>query len=400
MNTVKKGVAKFGDLISKTYHVGTVKEIPVKLTTPWIFIAILIAYQFTTDSIWEQITYTTKTIADFSITAGGLTTIEQLVFGGSLVIGIYSSVLLHEFGHAVRAQANGLSVDEIRLWVLGGVANINLSSTTAKQEFDIAIGGPIVSAVLAVTIGGIGYLSLITGMPVLMATWLIILSGINALMLAFNLLPVFPLDGGRILRSGLQYRYGNVSATRLVKRVAMIGSLGFAIFGIKSGSVFYIFLSGLVVLISRSEMKTAVENERGKQKEETIKECGEKLHNGDSVLIVNNTNTPIPGHNEIDTTNPIRISVNNRTVTFTENVNVKKDTPDIVLVNNTKTWIENTEPTDSNTLPVTYGETILTSIKTTFNTNNTKVNKKTYATPATRRPQPTTPRNNTELHNK
>lgn len=123
------------------------------------------------------------------------------------VLLIFVSVLLHELGHSFRALREGLTAERITLWGLGGVAWIG-TPTLPGVAFRVTAAGPLVSAVLAVLLGAAGWLGRRLGLPDAVVGVTVLLAQANAVMFAFNLLPIFPLDGGRILHSALWYRCG------------------------------------------------------------------------------------------------------------------------------------------------------------------------------------------------
>src|SRR2546428_5188105 len=113
----------------------------------------------------------------------------------------YISLLSHEMGHALVARRLGVSVEGITLWIFGGVARLGGDAATAGAEARIAIAGPIVSLVLAVTFGLITLgLDAVAGPPLIDAGgfWLALSNGT---LLLFNFISAFPLDGGPILRA-------------------------------------------------------------------------------------------------------------------------------------------------------------------------------------------------------
>lgn len=112
----------------------------------------------------------------------------------------FTSLLLHELGHALQARREGMEIEGITLWLFGGVAQFRGMFPSAGAEFRIAIAGPLVSLVLGA--GFVGLALAITGVDALdgIAAWLGIM---NLALLVFNLLPALPLDGGRVLRSAL-----------------------------------------------------------------------------------------------------------------------------------------------------------------------------------------------------
>ena len=151
----------------------------------------------------------------------------------------FTSLLLHELGHAFQARREGMEIDGITLWLFGGVAQFRGMFPTAGAEFRIAIAGPLVSLVLGA--GFVGIAVAIAGVEEVdgIAAWL---GYINLALLVFNLLPALPLDGGRVLRSALWAARGDFSwATRVAATIGRaFGALfiagGLALFFWESGT--------------------------------------------------------------------------------------------------------------------------------------------------------------------
>ncbi|HVH00186.1 MAG TPA: site-2 protease family protein [Miltoncostaeaceae bacterium] len=128
-------------------------------------------------------------------------------------LAFFASILLHELGHAVQARRDGMQIDGITLWLFGGVARFAGMFPSPGAEFRIAIAGPLVSAALG---GGFIGLAYVPGLPEAAGAVCAWLGVINLALLAFNLLPALPLDGGRMLRAALWRWKGDLqSATRL-----------------------------------------------------------------------------------------------------------------------------------------------------------------------------------------
>jgi Zn-dependent protease/CBS domain-containing protein len=164
--------------------------------------------------------------------------VQYWVIGAITAGMLFVSVLLHELGHSVVALRYKVPVKSITLFIFGGVAQIGSEPPTAAAEFWIAIAGPIVSFLLA---GLFGLLQLATAgfSPLLaIAQYLALLNGSLAL---FNLIPGFPLDGGRVLRAILWGTSHNFQkATRISATIGRIIAFGFILFG-----VFQIFTGNL-----------------------------------------------------------------------------------------------------------------------------------------------------------
>jgi Zn-dependent protease/CBS domain-containing protein len=156
------------------------------------------------------------------------------------VLLLFFSVLLHEFGHAVTAQKLGIPVISITLFIFGGVAAISQDAESPGDEFKIAIAGPIVSVLTGLTFAAI-FIAL--GEINEQASALVgYLALINIVLAVFNMLPGFPLDGGRVLRSIIWKVTGSVRrSTRIVATIgSLLGSLLFVL------GIFAIFQGNLI----------------------------------------------------------------------------------------------------------------------------------------------------------
>jgi Zn-dependent protease/CBS domain-containing protein len=165
----------------------------------------------------------------------------HLAMGVAAALLFFTSVLLHELGHAWQARRDGLEIDGITLWLFGGMAQFKGAFPNPGAEFRIAIAGPLVTVVLS---GGFALLAL-AGLPSAVdgvAAWL---GYINLTLLVFNLIPALPLDGGRVLRAALWRARGDLGwATRVAADVGMgfgylfiaLGVLMFIVEGSFSGA--------------------------------------------------------------------------------------------------------------------------------------------------------------------
>ena len=159
-------------------------------------------------------------------------------------VGLFVSVLLHEFGHALTAQARGIRVPNITLFIFGGVANIAMEPRTPRDEFWITVFGPLTSLALAGVGAAVWYVTRGTLRPV--AALGVVLGFINLQLALFNLIPGFPLDGGRILRSIIWGVTGNLlRATRIASVIGQLVGYGFIVWGVYRILVQQDFASGL-----------------------------------------------------------------------------------------------------------------------------------------------------------
>lgn len=150
---------------------------------------------------------------------------EYWLMGLVAALAFFGCILLHELGHAAVARAQGIPIRGITLFLFGGVAEMADEPTSAKGEFIMAVAGPLVSVALAIGLGILAAVGHNGGWPHPVVIILGYLSFINLMVLAFNLIPAFPLDGGRVLRSILWGATGNVQ--RATRWAALLGQ-GFA----------------------------------------------------------------------------------------------------------------------------------------------------------------------------
>lgn len=170
------------------------------------------------------------------------------------VVGLFLCVALHELGHSLVAQRFGYPVRDITLYPIGGVAAIE-GSPTPRHELFIAIAGPavnvVIAAVLMVILGVMGKLPQAPeALRELGHDPLILLLQMNIMLAVFNLIPAFPMDGGRILRAFLGLRMGKAKATRIAATIGQLlaivmGLIGLGVFGVVLGNRYNI---GLVII--------------------------------------------------------------------------------------------------------------------------------------------------------
>lgn len=166
----------------------------------------------------------------------GLGNNTYIAMGAIAAVAFFASLLAHELGHALQARRDGMEIEGITLWLLGGVAKFKGQFPTAGAEFRIAIAGPLVSLGLGVAFVLIAMLSLPETVDAVVS-WL---GYINLALLVFNLLPALPLDGGRILRSTLwHFKRSYASSTRLAAGIGRLFGYGFI-----AGGIALLFLEG------------------------------------------------------------------------------------------------------------------------------------------------------------
>lgn len=161
----------------------------------------------------------------------GLATGTYLMMGTLSAVLLFACVLIHELSHSYTANRLGLDIHEITLFIFGGVAQLTKEPEDAKTELKIAIAGPLASAFLAVVFWAAARMISGAAHPVLNPI-LAYLALINLVLLIFNMIPGFPLDGGRVFRALWWLKTGDIN---MATKVASGIGKGFAIFLIVTG---------------------------------------------------------------------------------------------------------------------------------------------------------------------
>jgi Zn-dependent protease/CBS domain-containing protein len=192
----------------------------VGIDLSWIIIAILIAWSLSTGYFPFQ-------IQNLSIRIYWL-------MGIIGAVGLFFSIIAHEFCHSLVARKSGMPMKGITLFIFGGVAEMSDEPPSAGTEFLIAVVGPLSSLAIAAVFWGIYRMGITANWPQAVNGVVAYLSMINALLAVFNLIPAFPLDGGRILRSILWGWKGNL---RWATRISSSIGVGFGILLILLGFI-------------------------------------------------------------------------------------------------------------------------------------------------------------------
>jgi Zn-dependent protease len=200
---------------------GRVLGIPLRLHYTWFIIFALVAFTLV-----------------FSILDQTYPLVQRIIWGILTSLLFFASIITHELAHSILAIRNNISVKEITLFVFGGVSQITKEATHPRAELSIAIVGPLTSLALAGIFYGL-HLILASTNQLLVASSMWWLTWINVLLAAFNLIPGFPLDGGRILRALVWHQ------TRDYRRATRIAT------GVGRGIAYAFIAAGIVLVFVR-----------------------------------------------------------------------------------------------------------------------------------------------------
>jgi Zn-dependent protease/predicted transcriptional regulator len=179
----------------RSFRITRIAGIPVGVSPWWLAIVALITWSLGASYFPEEI--------------HGISPGVSYALGLGSALLLFASILAHEFGHALVARRAGIEVEEIDLWLLGGVSRMRGEAHDPDDELRFALAGPAVTAVIAVCFLVVALL-LPSSTPAVVRALVEYQVLVNALILVFNMLPAFPLDGGRVLRSLLWRRSGDI----------------------------------------------------------------------------------------------------------------------------------------------------------------------------------------------
>ena len=192
------------------FHLFNLFGFPIYIDLSWFIIAVLVTWSLAEGLFRVEQWY--PQLVDEPLT--------RWLMGVVGALGLFASIVLHELGHAKVAENYGVPMRGITLFIFGGVAEMSAEPPSARAEFMVAIAGPVVSVLIgALAIGGWALGHLLEA-PVPVTAVLGYIGLINVLVVAFNMLPAFPLDGGRVLRSILWGARDNLRwATRITTQI-------------------------------------------------------------------------------------------------------------------------------------------------------------------------------------
>ena len=180
--------------------------------------------------------------------------------------GLLTCVVLHEYGHALTARLFGIATRDVTLYPIGGVARLERMSEKPWEEFAIAIAGPLVNLAIAIVLMvGIVAMGLAAPLPLTsgIAAFVSFLLVGNLFLFAFNLVPAFPMDGGRVLRAVLSLFMGRLEATRAAVVVSTVMAVLFGLVGVLYWHNPWLVLIGLFVIwVGRQELLSLEMRER------------------------------------------------------------------------------------------------------------------------------------------
>jgi Zn-dependent protease/CBS domain-containing protein len=208
-------------MFGKGVKLFTLFGFPVRVDFSWLLIALLVTWSLA--------------VGLFPVSYPDMTEVQYWIMGTVAALGLFASIVLHEFGHSLVARRHGMPMKGITLFIFGGVAEMQDEPPNAKAEFQVAIAGPITSIVIGAVCLAIAGTGSTLDWPKTVTGVLSYVGIMNVVLVAFNLVPAFPLDGGRVLRSALWKWKNNLKrATRITSHIGMAFGVVLIVLGVLS----------------------------------------------------------------------------------------------------------------------------------------------------------------------
>ncbi|EMA36345.1 site-2 protease family protein [Halobiforma nitratireducens] len=239
----------------RNFHLTTIGSIPIRINVSLLVLLPVLVYLIAEGG---QIGIYASAIDSLAPATLEVAPLEEgatpWLIGLAGAVGLFFSVAVHELGHAYAARRYDIGTESITLWIFGGLAALESMPREWNREFWIAVAGPLTSLLLAVVFARL--LQVIPGgLPLVLFVvgWLAL---INVVLAIFNMLPAFPMDGGRVLRALLGRWLSYVTATRIAARIGTIFALLFAVVGVLGGNPLLVLVALFVYVAATTESRT------------------------------------------------------------------------------------------------------------------------------------------------
>jgi Zn-dependent protease len=189
------------------------------------------------------------------------------ISGLLLTASVFGCVILHELGHALMARRFGIETADITLYPIGGVARLRRMPRAPGAELLIALAGPAVNVAIALGLQGLAFAGVMFGLitdPSLLEL-ANVLTLVNLVLAGFNLIPAFPMDGGRVLRALLSTWLGRARATNVAATIGQVLAVCFGVYSLIHGNLFQAFLAMFIYMAAGAELSSVLAEERRRE---------------------------------------------------------------------------------------------------------------------------------------
>ncbi|QSG03358.1 site-2 protease family protein [Natranaeroarchaeum sulfidigenes] len=268
----------------RNFTIGSITKIPIRLNITLVVFLPLLAYLISRPEQLAAYATAVELVSPHAVDPDALASGQTpILLGITAAVGLFASVLVHELGHSWTARYFDVGITSITLWIFGGMAHMEELPEDWNVEFWIAIAGPITSLVLA---GGFfAALQVVPASAPLVLYVVGLLAVLNVSLAVFNMLPAFPMDGGRVLRALLARRRPYASATRTAAAVGQGFAVVMAIVAVLSGALLLLLIAMFIYVAASAESRTTVVRDllRGITVRDLLTDRGDAVDAGDSV---------------------------------------------------------------------------------------------------------------------
>ena len=232
--------------MGRSYRIGSARGVAILVHPSFAILLLWVTYQW-------------------GITAGA--GVRGVIFGTLVLLSVFGCVILHELAHAVTAMHHGLRVRDITLLPIGGVARVEHTPLPPRAEMAIALAGPVMNILIAAALTPLVILIaaarqfdhplsvVLYADDISPAGFLLYLWIANLLLAIFNLIPAFPMDGGRVLRAGIALFRGRLAATRIAVGIGYIFAVLLTIVGLWAGDFLMPLVSVFILVAAHTETR-------------------------------------------------------------------------------------------------------------------------------------------------
>ncbi len=268
----------------RNFTIGSITRIPIRLNITLVVFLPLLAYLISRPEQLAAYATVVELVSPHAVDADAIASgWTPLLLGATAAIGLFASVLIHELGHSWTARYFDVGISSITLWIFGGMAHMEELPEDWNVEFWIAIAGPITSLVLA---GGFfATLQVVPASAPLVLYVVGLLAVLNVSLAVFNMLPAFPMDGGRVLRALLARRRPYASATQTAASVGQGFAVLMAVLAVFSGALLLLLIAMFVYVAASAESRTTVVRDllRGITVRDLLTDRGDAIAADDTV---------------------------------------------------------------------------------------------------------------------
>ncbi|MDD2234463.1 MAG: site-2 protease family protein [Desulfitobacteriaceae bacterium] len=238
--------------MKSSFSIGRIKGIQLEINLSWFIVFALVIFSLATG-------YFPQNYPDWD-------PVLKWILSGIIALLLFISVLLHELSHSLVSISLGIDVRKISLFIFGGIAQMEKEPDEPVKELKIAVAGPATSILLYILFILLANISAALGSSEVIIVLLTYVASVNLVLAIFNLVPAFPLDGGRVLRAIIWYLSGNLqNATRIASSMGSIFGyflIFIGIFGVLSGifisGIWFIFIGWFIIQASQSSYQNMV----------------------------------------------------------------------------------------------------------------------------------------------